>query len=174
MARGCRRLEFPDRWRPRIQAQTGGRTSTRARPSGLAEGADPKDTVAGICPNRFPLSPRRPTGATRPEDSAPLPTPRLAARAPNGIIPSLSQPSASGLPEPCSGSSPAALFVVRVSYDTVVLAPVVAFATHLLRPTQNVPAAGIARAPPAPAILHKRKGPEIRRCGRSKQSDHEG
>jgi hypothetical protein len=59
----------------------------------------------------FPLCPRGPTGATRPGDSTRLPTPRLVARGPSGIIQTPSQPSASGLPERCWTNSPVVLFV---------------------------------------------------------------
>src|SRR6202040_3724369 len=69
----------------------------------------------------FPLRPGRPTGTTPLEDSARLPAPRLAARAPNGIIRSPSPHSASKLPASCSSSYRAVRFVARAVYNTVVL-----------------------------------------------------
>src|SRR5271157_884888 len=69
----------------------------------------------------FPLRPRGSTTATRREDSCPLPAPRLAACAPNGITHSPSPRSASRSPEPCSSNSPAAPFAARSVYNTVIL-----------------------------------------------------
>ncbi len=69
----------------------------------------------------FPLSPRRPTGATRPENSAPVPAPRLCAPGPSGIIPTPSLHFVSESPDSCFSNSPAAPSAAPDVYNTVVL-----------------------------------------------------
>jgi hypothetical protein len=69
----------------------------------------------------FPLCARRPTGLTRPPDSARVPTPRLAACRPSGMIRSRSPHSESRWQGFCSNTSPVALSAPADVYDTVEL-----------------------------------------------------
>src|SRR5579875_3294804 len=79
--------------------------------------------LAGGAKPFFPLRARRPTGVMRPAGSSRLPTPRLAACGPSGIIPHPFPPFASALRACSSGNSLVALSAALSVYNTVVLIP---------------------------------------------------